>query len=167
MEEFIKIKEINGRRAVVEFDQYADMDKIKRYSVGDVLHWLEITDGRKRSGEQVAKAHALMNDIAKSWEVPKEAAEVQLKKMYCADRKAEPFSLADCSMSRATSFIEWLLDVCFQNDIGFATRSWDMFSSEYGFQKRCLKFRECVICKKARAILSCRNGWIRKQSPDD
>ena len=150
MEEFVKIKEINGRRAVVEFDQYADMDKIKRYSVGDVLHWLEITDGRKRSGEQVAKAHALIGDIAKSWEVPKPAAEKQLKNMYYADpdQAVEPFSMADCSMSTATAWIEWLLNLCFDENIDFATKSWDILSSSYSFQMQCLKHRECVICRK-------------------
>jgi len=62
------------------------------------------------------------------------------------DTGSERFSLSDCSISKASEYINWLLDFCFDNNIPFKTRTWDMLPVDYAMQLRCLRHRKCCIC---------------------
>ncbi|MCT6807840.1 MAG: putative HNHc nuclease, partial [Bombilactobacillus sp.] len=56
------------------------------------------------------------------------------------------FSLSDCSMTTANKYLTWLIDFCFENNIGFKTKTWDMLPDDYAMVMRCCKHRKCIIC---------------------
>lgn len=51
-------------------------------------------------------------------------------------------------MTQANSYLSWLLDFCFDNDVSFTTKTWDMLPNDYAMQRRCLEHRKCCICGK-------------------
>lgn len=140
-----------GKTITLELDEPIDLEQLIKFS-GD-LHpsvAVEIADNRVITPEQRKKAWALVKDIAE-WQgdLPKVVEETfKYFAMSTYSEITEHFSLADCSITTARLYIELLLTFCFKWDIPFATKTWDAISSDYGTQKRCLKYRQCVICRK-------------------
>lgn len=146
---FVKFQSFQGkRRAVIEFENDLDFEKIFKYANGgQPVAELKVSDTRLITVEQRRKIFALIADINKwaKYRTNKEMA-IVLKSAYLKDSDVEMFSLSDCSVSEATAYIEWILDFCFEHDIAFETKTWDILPSDYGMVLRCTRKRRCILC---------------------
>lgn len=146
---FVKFEKFQGkRRAVIEFDNDLDFEKVFKYSNGgQPMAELKVSDNRTITVEQRRKIFALIGDI-KEWAGFKTNSEmaIVLKSTYIKETDADMFSLSDCSVSQAATYIEWILDFCFEHNVGFKTKTWDMLPANYSMIVRCSKKRECILC---------------------
>lgn len=145
---FGKLKSIKGKEITILLDEDLNTYQIDKYS-NNQRPTVEIclSDNRKISPDQRKKIYALIGDIANytGYSIPQEMPAV-MKWQYLTDTGKEMFSLSDCSMTQANDYLTWLLDFCFDNNIGFKTRTWDMLPNDYGMVMRCCKHRKCIIC---------------------
>jgi len=75
-------------------------------------------DGRHITAHQRKKVYAILGDIAEfTGNIPEYEKELQ-KCFFIARYGGEDFSLSDCSVSTAREFISYLIDFCFENNIG-------------------------------------------------
>ncbi|RHW49707.1 hypothetical protein DS831_05965 [Bombilactobacillus bombi] len=144
---FGKLKSIKGNEIILEVDDL-DTYKIDRYANHQKpTVEVNIADNREISPDQRKKIYAIIGDIANytGYSIPKEMPAV-MKWQYLIDTGAEMFSLADCSMTQANNYLKWLIDFCFDNDIPFKTRTWDLLPNDYAMVVRCCHHRKCIIC---------------------
>ncbi|QWF35112.1 hypothetical protein KME73_06385 [Latilactobacillus curvatus] len=100
------------------------------------------------SPDQRKKTYALIHEVCDYLGYPDDAMEAWFKYQFIQREGIEWFSLSNCSMSLATSYLAFILDFCFEQDIPFRTRTWDMIPTDYHLTLQCLKHRKCVICGK-------------------
>ena len=145
---FGKLKSIKGKEITVLLDDELSTYQIDKYS-NNQSPTVEIilADNRKISPDQRKKIYALLGDIANytGYSIPQEMPAV-MKWKYLTETGAEMFSLSDCSMTTANKYLTWLIDFCFENNIGFKTKTWDMLPDDYAMVMRCCKHRKCIIC---------------------
>ena len=139
-----------------------DAEQTKRWlTEGDGVAALEFDDGRTRSIAQLRKAWAMLDEIALNTygvinKKTKRATEIELKEQYSMETGYPvDWSQADADMDTERQFIETILDYCFENDVPFAMKTWDMLSNDYYAQYQALRHRKCVICGKHADIAHC------------
>lgn len=114
-----------------------------------------LSDGRKISPEQRRKCYALIGEIAEFAEGFKNAETVEdtketmkwdfiLKRMESQERKL--FSLANCDVSTAREFINYLVDFIIRNDIPTSVPIRDNCEDIGRYIYACLMARKCCIC---------------------
>lgn len=144
-----KLGKYSKHKLEIETDDELDIYKIGKYANGrQVSVSVEIEDGRRISPDQRKKTYALIHDVCDYLGYPDDAMEAWFKYKFIQKKGIEWFSLSDCSMSLAASFLTFILDVCFEQDIPFRTKTWDMIPTDYHLTLQCLKHRKCVICGK-------------------
>ena len=145
---FGKLKSIKGKEITVLLDDELSTYQIDKYSNNQSpTVAIILADNRKISPDQRKKIYALLGDIANytGYSIPQEMPAV-MKWKYLTETGAEMFSLSDCSMTTANKYLTWLIDFCFENNIGFKTKTWDMLPDDYAMVMRCCKHRKCIIC---------------------
>lgn len=143
------IEKIEGNQIVINADEMLDTRKISKYADGKKPSiQIEIEDGRTRSPQQLGKIFALIHDIS-DWSgySPIEVEDI-MKFDYMLKNDTDYFSMHNCSIETASKFIELLLDFCFENDVPFRTKTWDMIRNDYHAVYKCLQYRKCCICGK-------------------
>lgn len=148
MRAFGKLVSIQGKKISLELEDNLNVSKLTKLSDSKKpTIELNVDDGRSISPDQRKKIYAIIGDISNwsGYAIEKEAPEV-MKWQYLTDTGAEMFSLSNCSMTVANKYLSWLLDFCFDNNIPFKTRTWDMLPNDYAMQYRCLTHRKCCIC---------------------
>lgn len=148
MKFFGKIKSISGNEFNAELDDEIDAFKLSKLANGKQPQIeISISDSRTISIEQRAKIYALIGDISdwSGYMVEKETPQI-MKWKYLTETGQDEFSLSDCSVTQAKEYLSWLLDFCFEYDIPFKTRTWDLLPNDYAMQYRCLTHRRCCIC---------------------
>lgn len=144
-----KINRIAGNKVIVELNDLPDLRKVSKLSNGKQPSVeIDLEDGRTITPAQRAKAWALMNDIC-DWSgyMPLEIEQI-MKVRYMIHTNTEYFSMHDCSVETATGFIESIINFCFNNDIPFKTKTWDLIKNSYPIMIQCLRHRRCCICGK-------------------
>lgn len=147
---FGRLKSIKGKEITVLLDDDLSTYQIDKYSNNQSpTVAIILADNRKISPDQRKKIYALLGDIANytGYSIPQEMPAV-MKWKYLTETGAEMFSLSDCSMTTANKYLTWLIDFCFENNIGFKTQTWDMLPGDYAMVMRCCKHRKCIICLK-------------------
>ncbi|MQS44272.1 putative HNHc nuclease [Companilactobacillus mishanensis] len=150
MKLFAKLKGIQGKSLNLEIGDDLNLMKIQKLSAGSQpTVELDISDGRSISNDQRKKIYALIADISiwSGYSVEKEMPQI-MKWQYLMSTGEQEFSLSDCSMTQANKYLSWILDFCFDNDIPFKTKTWDLLPNDFAMQYRCLKHRKCCICGK-------------------
>ena len=148
---------INGRIFEIRPDGtmviVAKMPEWRNMSIcGNVVE-IGIPDGRLITPEQRKHAYALMRDIA-DWMGEMEADTVKdlmklkfmVEEMKAIDRRI--FSLADCDMTTAREFIDFLIRFIVANNI--PTRTWltECCGDIERYVYECLMHRVCAVCGK-------------------
>lgn len=113
-------------------------------------------DGRSISPRQRGKIRALISDICEwaGYETRYDADNINdtLKASYCALTGNEQFSLADCDMSTARGYINYLIEFVLANDIpcldSILNRTDDLNATLYA----CLFHKKCVVCGKKASV---------------
>jgi len=143
-----RIKSIQGNDITLEMNDEINNLRVAKLANGkQPLVEIEISDNRNISIDQRSKIYALIGEISdwSGYMVEKEAPGI-MKWKYLIETGRDEFSLSDCTMTQANSYLSWLLDFCFDNNVPFSTKTWDMLPSDYAMQLRCLEHRKCCIC---------------------
>lgn len=105
-------------------------------------------DGRHITVSQRRKIYAIFREID-SWNgnynlflTKKQVKDEYLN--YLGVKKR--FSLSNCSIERASNFIEFLLGFCFSFDVPLSSKVVDSIREQYGWDMYCLKYHRCMIC---------------------
>lgn len=150
MRTFAKLLGIQGKKVSLELDDDLNILKVTKLAANKrPTVELNIDDGRSISPDQRKKIYAIIGDISKwsGYSVEKETPQV-MKWTYLTNTGTDMFSLSNCSMTQANKYLSWLLDFCFENDVPFRSKTWDMLPNDYAMQLRCLEHRKCCICGK-------------------
>lgn len=145
-----KIKNIQGKDITLEMADDINYQRVSKLSNGKHPSVeIELSDNRQISIDQRSKIYALIAEISdwSGYMVDKEAPGV-MKWKYLIQTGRSEFSLSNCTMTQANEYLSWLLDFCFDNDVPFTTKTWDMLPNDYAMQLRCLEHRKCCICGK-------------------
>lgn len=112
-------------------------------------------DSRLISDEQRRKAYALIGEIT-AWAgyMPKEKETVNqhLKQRFLMAQVDEyqrmMFSLADCTMTQAREYINYLVDFCLAEDVPTRRPLLELADDLQRYSYSCLMRKRCVICNK-------------------
>ncbi len=143
------IEKIEGNKITLISNELPDVRKITKYANGkQPSASIDIEDGRTISPAQRNKVFAMLTDMSNSIGYTQVDLEDLMKFRYMVEYQTDSFSLSNCSMTVATKFIHVILDFCFENNIGFRTKTWDLISNDYYAAYKCLQYRKCVVCGK-------------------
>lgn len=126
-----------------------ELSKLQTYLQGKkTASTVYVDDFRHITTEQNKKVHAMIGDMA-NWTgyAPKEMEEL-LKYFYVSKTGESVPSFADCSVETASRFIEMELDIAFDQDMPFKTKTWDSLASNFYAQAQAVIHRRCIICGK-------------------
>lgn len=111
---------------------------------------VDIPDGRRISPEQRRKAYALMGDIA-AWagmgdDEVKLTVKHEFMQRHLEGLHKELFSLADCDMTTARSFISYLVDFVLEFDVPLKMPLLEVCDDIQKAVYACLMHKKCIIC---------------------
>lgn len=113
---------------------------------------LDIDDNFSITIDQRKKAWAMLHDISEYTGYTIVETEQLMKIRYISIQKhPRYFSLSDCSRELATSFIQFLINFCLEQDIPFTTKVFDEIQQSYHLRVQLLKHRICNVCGKPNA----------------
>lgn len=149
-----KVVGIQGNKLLVIPDEKVSVYELSKFADGEPpTIEFNILDGRPLSSDQRKKIRAIIGDIAEytgyryeKKSIDNDEAAKEMKELYMTFTGQEMFSLSNCSMTVAREYLEWLLDFCFDNDIGFNMKTWDMLPKDPALIFRCTKKRLCIFC---------------------
>ena len=107
---------------------------------------LRIDDGRHITAEQRKKAYATLGDIAEHCGYPPEELKEIMKYRYVAATGDDYFSFADCSVTTARQFINYILDFALGWDIPLMDALLDRTDDINAAIYSSLKHRCCIVC---------------------
>ena len=117
-------------------------------------------DGRHITADQRKKAYAIIGDIAEfTGNVPEWEKELQ-KYFYIERYGEEYFSLSDCTVTQARDFISFLIDFCFENDIGTRDTLLNNTDDINRYLYSCLANRKCAVCNGKAEIHHCEGSRV-------
>lgn len=122
--------------------------------------FVRFDDGRTITAEQRKKAYAILADIAvytgndPRWEK-------ELQRFYYIARYGAPyFSLSDCTVSTARDFISYLIDFCFEHNIGTRDTLLNCTDDIGRYLYSCLANRKCAVCNGKAEIHHCEGSRV-------
>lgn len=149
MKSFGKLQKIQGNQITIELDDGLNFDKLNRFANGKQANvQIELDDGRKRTLDQLRKAWALIHDVALWSGYDVLEAEAEMKMQYMVRTGREMFSQSDCSVEVENQFITTIIDFCFDNNVPFKTKTWDLICNDYHAVYEATINRRCIICGK-------------------
>lgn len=118
-------------------------------------------DGRTISSDQRKKAYAIIGDIAEwSGHTPPEFEKDILKNEYIKRTGSEYFSLSDCTVTTAREFINFLIDFCFENNIGTIDTLLNHTDDISYYLYTCIANRKCCVCNAKAEIHHCEGSRV-------
>lgn len=121
---------------------------------------VKFSDGRHITPEQRKKIYALMGEIADwSGHMP-EFVKERMKYGFIESSGEEYFSLADCSVTTARQFINYLIDFCFLNNVPTRDSLLDVTDDISHYLYACLATRKCAICNDRAEIHHCEGSRV-------
>ncbi|MDN7062843.1 hypothetical protein FIV11_14110 [Lactiplantibacillus plantarum] len=139
-----RVLEIKDNIVTIELTQSDQL----QYLVSNGEVGLLYDDGRHITAAQQHKIYALLGEIDRwAGNYLPELTKTQMKEQYALYSGIyDGFSLANCSETVATNFIEYLIDFCLAWNVPFLTRTLDEVQGQYGWERTCLKYKKCCIC---------------------
>lgn len=124
------------------------ISKYKVPGIDGIEAELKLNDGRTISIDQRKKIYATIRDISSSIGDDPDYLKEYLKYDYCAATGEEPFSLSNCSISTARSFINHIIDFILKWDIPLTEIALDRTDDIDKYLYLCIKYRKCCITGK-------------------
>lgn len=151
--EIYKVKD--GRAIIIaDIDPYkAERQEIKSCTV-------RYDDGRHISADQRKKIYAIISDIALYTGNAPEMEKALQKYFYIERYGVEYFSLSNCSVSEAREFINYLIDFCFENNIGTRDTLLNRTDDIGRYLYSCLINRKCAVCNQKAEIHHCEGSRV-------
>lgn len=117
-------------------------------------------DGRHINREQQKKAYAIIGDIADyTGDFPEYTKEL-LKYRYIARYGGRYFSLSDCTVTEARNFISFLIDFCFEQNIGTRDTLLNNTDDISRYLYSCIANRKCAVCNAKAEIHHCTGSRV-------
>lgn len=117
-------------------------------------------DARRISRTQQRKIYAILSDIADfTGDLPEYVKEL-MKYLYISRYGGEYFSLADCTVTKARDFISFLIDFCFEQNIGTRDSLLDNTDDISRYLYSCIANRKCAVCNKKAEIHHCSGSKV-------
>lgn len=98
------------------------------------------------SPEQRKKIYAIFGDMAESTGSNKEYIKENMKKDFIQNTGYKMFSLSNCDRELASDFIEFLINICFENGIQLRDKPKEIIDNIKRYIRVCYKNEMCVIC---------------------
>ena len=118
-------------------------------------------DGRRIRAEQRKKAYAIIREISEwSGHAPAELMKETLKMNFLEYSGGEYFSLADCSVTTAREYINYLIDFCFYHNIPTRDTMLDHTDDINHYLYSCLAYRKCCVCNEKAEIHHCEGSRV-------
>lgn len=147
------IQDINEVGEVVITATLPNLDKALRRKYGEVE--IILPDGRRISPEQRRKIYSLIGEVAEYVEGFRNAETVEetkttlkwdfvLERMESQERRL--FSLANCDMTTAREFINYLVDFIIKNDIPTSIPLIEQCEDIGRYIYACAMKRKCAVC---------------------
>lgn len=142
-----KIKRVSGNEVTFTLDNGIDLTSLSRLSDGN-LPTAEVVfrDQRMITPEQRKKAWALIHDVSRYTGYDPMDSQMWLKTYFMADTGSEYFSLSNCNVELARSFISYIIEFCFKFNIPFKDKGITLTDDASRFFWLCIKYRKCAIC---------------------
>ncbi len=150
------IYKVKGNQAIITAQVNPYM--LERQRINTCI--IRFDDGRTIRPDQRKKAYAILGDIIEfTGNAPEYEKEIQ--KYFYIQRYGEPyFSLSDCSVSTARDFISYLIDFCFENNIGTRDTLLNNTDDISRYLYSCLANRKCAACNKKAEIHHCSGSKV-------
>lgn len=151
-----RIQDINEAGGVVITATLPNLDKALRRKYGEVE--IILPDGRRISPEQRRKIYSLIGEIAEYVEGFRNAETVEetktmMKWQFIMERlesqERRLFSLANCDMTLARNFIDYLIAFIINNDIPSSVSLLDNCEDIGAYIYACLVNKKCCVCGQA------------------
>lgn len=107
-----------------------------------------IPDKREITADQRKKIYATFNDISEYTGYDIDSVKVLMKSLHMVRTKCDFFSLSNCSIEVAKSFINTIIDYCLENGVQLKDTALNRTSDIDHYLWKCLKERVCCICGK-------------------
>ncbi len=117
-------------------------------------------DGRTIKSDQRKKAYAIISDITDFTGDAPEYMKEYLKYCYINRTGEEYFSLADCTVTTAREFISFLIDFCFEHNIGTRDTLLNNTDDIDRYLYSCIARRKCAVCNDKAEIHHCTGSKI-------
>ena len=151
--EIYKVKD--GRAIII-----ADIDpyKAERQEIKGCL--VRYDDGRHISADQRRKIYATIADIAEYTGNAPEMEKALQKFFYIERYGVDYFSLSNCSVTEAREFINYLIDFCFENNIGTRDTLLNRTDDISRYLYSCVINRKCAVCNQKADIHHCEGSRV-------
>jgi hypothetical protein len=150
------IKEVNEKGEIVILARLPNLERAidRQYNEVEII----FQDGRKISPEQRRKVFALIGEIAEFVDGFRNAETIEetknlmkwqfiMERLESQERKL--FSLANCDMTLARNFIDYLISFIIKNDIPSSVSLLDNCEDIGAYIYACLVNKKCCICGQA------------------
>ncbi|MFD1429747.1 putative HNHc nuclease [Lacticaseibacillus mingshuiensis] len=143
------IESVSGDLVAVRLVDMPDMLRLHQLANGKQPSVaVEVEDGRSISPDQRKKIWALIGDYALYTGYSPLEMEAWTKAFYMAETGSEYFSMSNCSMSKASEYLSYVITFGFDHGLPWSTKHMDSIPDDYPLMMQCLKHRVCVICGK-------------------
>ena len=137
------VKSVEGNKVLIEVDMGKDAYLIGKQKIKECE--VAFADGRRISVKQRKYIYSLIRDIAKHAGGENEAIKEAIKNQFCLATGTKEFSLSDVDMSTATSFLEYLVNFCIENEVPTNLPLSSMFDQTWKFVYACCMNRKCCV----------------------
>ena len=137
------------------------IDKVYTFEKQNITSCMvEFSDGRTITPDQRKKAHAILGEIS-DWngDLPEYIKEI-MKYGFIEAKGGDYFSLADCSVTTAREFINYLIDFCFFNNVPTRDTMLNRTEDIGHYLYSCLANRKCAVCNAKAEIHHCEGSRV-------
>ena len=138
-----KVIGYDGQNMVIVPDRPIEKELIQK-QVGKVE--LRLSDGRTITAEQRKKAYATIRDIANWCGHLPEFLKEWFKYEYILRTGDEYFSLSDCSVTVARTYINLLIEFCLKHGVPIRESLTERTDDIDAYLYMCLYYRKCAVC---------------------
>lgn len=156
----LKAKEVNGK-TYLQIETDTPLEQILKYNnQGKITGEIKLNDTKRITGDQRKKIFATVKDISLYTGYEAEYLRDLLEYAFCYLNNIEPFSLSDCSLEIAREFINYLIELCIEEDIPLGETLLDRTDDINKYLFMTIKKSVCSVCCKPGVIYSIRDKKI-------
>jgi len=142
----LNIKEIENKTMVMVGLEITKEELLKYSTNKGIFGNIVFDDGRRINAEQRKKLYATIRDIADWMGDDPNYTKALFKYNFCMESDIEYFSLSDCSLEVARSFINHIIEFVISNGIPLTDLALNRTTEIDSYLFYCLKHSKCSIC---------------------
>lgn len=152
--EVLNIKEVGGK-TLLTLSTDCSKEEIERYRTrGQIKGEIRLQDNHTITNNQRAKIFAIIKDFSLYTGYEAEYSRDLFTLAFCIENNIEHFSLADCSLEVARTFITYLLEFCIDEDIPLSKTPLNQTEDIDRHLYYSIKKSICAVCGKPSLVYS-------------